>query len=1330
MSSYELDEQVHQAGINFYARLGYWRHVQIAVKQGLKKLGNDPVMHLWNGFSQVMDSAQRPEGIRNLQKLVDSRDVGIAAVLGLIHAHKQADIVDKDAVKDLEGRFKAGLKESGEVSLHQAALVMWHTGKTDKARDIVDKMLKLNNASSDGLATRGWIDITSGRESHAKKSIKYFEEALKPFQGRSDQTHLEALLGKAEFMLSVKHNYDDALVLLNQAVALFPTFIPALIAKAWAHLALNDWDGALDTTRRCTNINPDCIPALHIQSLCILARTGQYEEAAGVLGKIITILDNVEPQSHRLYYNLSRAPARVSGRNQQVLQQTRTMLDRAMQMDNTVAVYFEEMAHQQLMRDHQGAAHKLYKKAMQLDESSVGALHGIIHCQILIGQLDDAQTQLDFLSEIQASAETSAELCYLRALLSSKRNDPVPDTTKLLDTAVKAHLTTIKTKAPSPTYFLELQPELLVSIAKLYLQYAPAHPPTSGDAASPILDKASMPLEALVKLCPGCIEAAYLLARVRFLSGDLVAAQSGAQHCLKMNTGFTEAHLLMAEIQLAMGNYGTALQALQNGLSYNFEIRDLPLYHVLQARIHLAEDKTTDALKSMQAAMKIPGVRKVVQNTKTSRPVKRSAPVTDRVTVFLTLADVHIAANRLNDAAKVLTEAENQFRDTAEAVRVTLAQSELALKRGDVEGALDLLRGVGREEPYYIQAKEKMAHIYLHHRKDKRVYAACYKELVEQNPTSHSYLLLGDAYMAIQEPDKAINVYETALKQNPRDGTLASKIGAALVRTHDFNRAIKYYEAAVKNGEQPHLRSALAELHLKLKNFDKAKRVLEDALASSNQDTIEGMVQTVKDYEMLARVHKQSTDISAAIDTLQRARKLQSQVISRVSAEQPESLKQQQQTAAELSFQIAKYYEEDEHNYSKATAAYQEALSFDQANSRAMLALAKLHLDRGDLEAAQFQLSPLLQQGALLSAQEQGEAAMMMADIMFRKHEYDSATFHLQQLLDKQPEHYEALSRLIDLNRRAGKLDACDKYITQAETACARPETEPGLNYCRGVLRRYQQRPNEALKALNKARKDSDYGVKALYHMVEICLNPDDTSLGTSEPTAAGDSASEALQMGAKTAEKLLAELASLGESSKLKYKLLQNYALAASKSKQQMEKALANFTALASEQREEVGAILGMARTYMQLKNTPKARHQLKRVTKLEWNSDDAEEFEGAWLLLSYIYINSGKYDLAQDLLKKILQHNKSCSKAWEYMGYIMEKEQSYANAAEFYENAWSFSTAADPAVGYKLAFNYLKAKRFVDAIDICHAVLKANPDYPRIRKDILEKARMGLKN
>lgn len=32
---------------------------------------------------------------------------------------------------------------------------------------------------------------------------------------------------------------------------------------------------------------------------------------------------------------------------------------------------------------------------------------------------------------------------------------------------------------------------------------------------------------------------------------------------------------------------------------------------------------------------------------------------------------------------------------------------------------------------------------------------------------------------------------------------------------------------------------------------------------------------------------------------------------------------------------------------------------------------------------------------------------------------------------------------------------------------------------------------NAALKNFNQVRQDPDYGVRALYHMIDICLNPD-----------------------------------------------------------------------------------------------------------------------------------------------------------------------------------------------------------------------------------------------
>eukprot|EP00455_Lapot_gusevi_P005053 TRINITY_DN12130_c0_g1_i4.p1 TRINITY_DN12130_c0_g1~~TRINITY_DN12130_c0_g1_i4.p1 ORF type:complete len:144 (-),score=53.20 TRINITY_DN12130_c0_g1_i4:36-431(-) len=123
------------------------------------------------------------------------------------------------------------------------------------------------------------------------------------------------------------------------------------------------------------------------------------------------------------------------------------------------------------------------------------------------------------------------------------------------------------------------------------------------------------------------------------------------------------------------------------------------------------------------------------------------------------------------------------------------------------------------------------------------------------------------------------------------------------------------------------------------------------------------------------------------------------------------------------------------------------------------------------------------------------------------------------------------------------------------------------------------------------------------------------------------------------------------------------------------------------------------------------------------------ATEFERSWLLLADIYIQVGKYDLATELCQKCLTHNKSCSKAWELLGMIMEKENSFKDAADDYEKAWKLLNEASPAVGFKLAFNYLKAKRFVEAIEVCQKVLAICPDYPKIKKDILEKARASLR-
>lgn len=109
--------------------------------------------------------------------------------------------------------------------------------------------------------------------------------------------------------------------------------------------------------------------------------------------------------------------------------------------------------------------------------------------------------------------------------------------------------------------------------------------------------------------------------------------------------------------------------------------------------------------------------------------------------------------------------------------------------------------------------------------------------------------------------------------------------------------------------------------------------------------------------------------------------------------------------------------------------------------------------------------------------------------------------------------------------------------------------------------------------------------------------------------------------------------------------------------------------------------------------------------------------------------FIQNNKYDLAEEQLTKCLKYNKSMAKAEEYFGMIKEKERMYVDAADHYEKAWVMSNKKNAGVGFRLAFNYMKANRFVDAIDVGKDILKSYPDYPKVHKDIIEKARQMIR-
>ncbi|XP_003794524.1 tetratricopeptide repeat protein 21A isoform X1 [Otolemur garnettii] len=1310
------------ARIIYYSQEKYFHHVQQAAVVGLEKFNNDPVLQFFKAYG-VLKEERIQDAISDLENIQNHPDTSLCSIMALIYAHKCCETTDREAIQELECSLKELRKKASDTALYYASLFLWLVGRHDKAREYIDRMLKVFYGSRECLVLRGWVDLTSDKPHIVKKAIKYLE------QGVQDNKDVLGLMGKATYYM-MQQNYSEALEVVNQITVASGNFLPALTLKMRLFLAQQDWEQTVETGHRILERDETNIDACQILAVHELTREGNMaavsflktHKAADHVKNLINALEMREPQNPNLHLKKILVVGRLCGKHQAILQQVCSFMERIFMTTSSYACAATELGYLYILRNQVKEALQWYSEGMRLNQSGVAILTGIIWCQILEGHLEEAEHQLEFLKEVQQSLGKSEVLIFLQALLASKKHKGEQETTALLKETVELHFSSMQGLPLGSEYFEKLDPHFLVYIAKEFLLFCPKQPRSPGQVMSPLLKQVTTILNPVVKAAPALVDPLYMMAQVKYLS-ELENAQSTLQRCLELEPSSVDAHLLMAQIYLTQGNFAMCSHSLELGVSHNFQVRDHPLYHFIKAR---ALNKTGDypeAIKTLKMIMKMPTLK-----TEEGKKLRRlSVQPSEWVSILLELVEALRLNGELHEATKVMQDAINEFSGTPEEIRITIANVDLALSKGNVDMALSMLRNITPKQPCYMEAQEKMASIYLQTRKDIRLYIGCYRELCEHLPGPHTSLLLGDAFMNIQEPEKALEVYDEAYRKNPHDAFLVSRIGQAYVKTHQYAKAINYYEAAQKISGQDFLCCDLAELLLKLKKFNKAEKVLKQALEHEFAKDIPSMMNDVKCLLWLAKVYK-SQKKEDVRETLNKALDLQSRILKRVPLEQPEIIPSQKQLAASICLQFGEYYLAEK-DYAKAEKAYKDALSYSPIDNKVMLELAKLYLLQGHLDLCEQHCDILLQ-----TEKNHETASVMMADLLFRKQNYEAAINLYHQVLEKAPDNFSILSKLIDLLRRSGKLEEAPAFFELAEKVSSRVPLEPGFNYCRGIYCWHKGQPNEALKFLNKARKDSSWGQSATYYMVQICLNPDNEIMGGDvfENLVAQSKATdrkEIEQHGVRTAEKLLRDFYPHTAMGQTQLQLLHGLCLLATREKANMEAALGTFIEMVQAEKDSIPALLALSQTYLLLKQIPKARTQLKRLAKVPWVLTEAEDLEKSWLLLADIYCQGGKFDLASELLRRCLQYNKSCCKAYEYMGFIMEKEQSYKDAATNYELAWKYSHQANPAIGFKLAFNYLKGKKFVEAIEICHNILSEHPNYPKIRKEILEKAQGSLR-
>ncbi|XP_023169714.2 tetratricopeptide repeat protein 21B-like [Drosophila hydei] len=1336
-----MDSNDFKSLVLYYGRLRFYNSMQKTALDGLAKFPMQSEFRLYNGIALALGNHMQ-ECIRELNPLKNDLELGFAATMTLIYAHKQCRLMDNDAIDALEKRIEEGGNTLSSGSCYYTAVFLFLVGELDGALDYIGRSMKIDVNYDAALVLKIWCELSSSTNQSANGK---WQSMLEGCIARSNGKNIDASLALVRFYQQ-RRQFDVALSVINKLSMRFPDIRIPLIEKMETQLAALDWDSALDTANRVVNMEPFNVAALRTKGMLNIVRESNFKAAAATLQQLLISVERIEPSNLTLVVEICQLFSRICSRNIELLKLTLRCLERINELNPGSVSILTELGYQKVLIDNVPDAELAFRSACNVDSTNFDALCGLTLCKLKYrGDLESRQQIQQQLAYLMKLTDLKPEpmVMYMSALLGDSKEEESA-TVQLLVEAAEIHFKKFSSLPFGFEYVCSMNPDFMLGICGELIRHTPAPIKEShydldlGQESLHITVKHSLSiLEIILHICPGHQGALFLQAKLEFLSGEHSKAISRLQHILNLfGDTFTEAHLLLAQVLVEKKQYFQALEYLELALAQNFTVRERPMYYLLKGIILKHQQKLSEAHQSFLLALKlVGGISTVAQMHDYITPTDNNfITSSDKMTIYIELIYVLREIGDVQgiyESERILQSAIEEFNGTTEMGRLVIAHSQLMLEKCNVTEAINLLSTIKPDQSYYIQAKTHLANIYLTHQKNRNAFSQCFKELVEARPEPRSYLMLGEAYLSIQESDMAIDAYRKACSICPTNALLARKLGRSYVKTHQYTKALKYYHEAIQNPGYSALKLDLAELFLQLKQYQNAAKILSD---SDRQNTNDGSLMELqlqtKQLLLLARIHEKSGNIPESLKTLQRARDNQYRVHKLCTIGHVENLYEQSKILSKICILIAQQAIKIK-NSELTIHHFKECIKYTPNDLEILVSLAHLQMESKEMDLCRNTCQQILQIDG-----NNETASVLMADLSFRKMEFKNAAYHFSQLLLSQPCNWTALARLIEVMRRSGTLSESLPFMERAEQASLQSKTSTGYAYCKGLFEWYNGNLNSALRYFNQSRRDHIWGQQAKLNMIEICINPDGEIPSANDLLEAGDSGefSESRLIALRTAERLLKEMRPrTGEiyESTLNRRIFWNFLQMASKQKLQVELALKDLTELMQKEGNPlmVTVVYAIALALVQLKQMQRAKNQLKRIARLTWNYEDAEYLERSWLLLADIYIHANKLDVAETFVERVLEYNKSSTKAYELGGYIAEKLQSYGDAAKQYQKAWDSCGHSKPHIGYKLALNNMKKKQYADAVNICQQVLKLHPDYNIIRKDILEKCRNNLR-
>lgn len=642
-----MESNILEMEIKYYCREKCYGKVQEIIKRGLVQDPNNFIYIFYNGLSYIL-SARYQEGIRELNLLQSNEDIALAVTMCLIHAHKRSPSVDKEIVQQLEKKMKESRKNSTAISLYYAALFFFYTDRLDKAYDTANKIIKMDSNFKKGLILKSWIEMYKNPNNLSPKIADVFE---------ASEHELDSSLGLSTFKYLQK-DYVSAIILLESLTLKYPQSDVILLEKIKNELALYNWERVLEISDRFKE-NENLLGAKY-KILYTICKKGDYIEASDQLDKLYGVLEKNETKNARIFYDLAKLFSCVCGRSTSILSQTYRYVKYAAELHPSNIDYLTELGYQCFMQNMMKDAVHFFKSATRVDDNSISALCGLTLCQMSEnGPSEQIEQQIELLNELMGSHNKHPMLLLMSAKLESKYPEKA---VSLLIESSNVHFSKSHYLPFGCEYLKQTNPDFVMELVEEFLKYAPKKPMIVTNEALNVNDEifpqtiiqSFKLLDIITKSCPGLVSALYTLAKLQFLYGKINNALQNAQNIIdNVDQSFANAHLLLSQIQIQQSFFNKAEQSLEVCLSYNFKVRDNPMYHLLQGIVMKHKKKLPEALACFTSSVNLIN-SKSISYKKSKTDVQNELTLPDKATLYLELITTYTMLGQNAEASSMM----------------------------------------------------------------------------------------------------------------------------------------------------------------------------------------------------------------------------------------------------------------------------------------------------------------------------------------------------------------------------------------------------------------------------------------------------------------------------------------------------------------------------------------------------------------------------------------------------------------------------------------------------------------------------------------------------